>query len=73
MTLGQNIQNARKAKGMSQETLAEKNRRQPAGAGQVGEGHRPARAGQFAGAGGGAGTGVDALLGAQAESPEAPP
>lgn len=54
MTLGQNIQNARKAKGMSQEALAEK----------IGV-SRQALAAEL-------GTGVDALLGAQAESPAAP-
>ena len=54
MTLGQNIQTARKAKGMSQEALAEK----------IGV-SRQALAAEL-------GTGVDALLGAQAESPAAP-
>ena len=51
MTLGQNIQTARKAKGMSQEALAER----------IGISRQAL------------GTGVDALLGAQAESPAAPP
>lgn len=55
MTLGQNIQNARRAQGLSQEALAEKIGVSRPGAGQVGEGYRPARAGQSAGAGCGAG------------------
>ena len=55
MTLGQNIQTARKAKGMSQEALAEKIGVSRQALGKWGKGHRPARAGQFAGAGGGAG------------------
>lgn len=72
MTLGQNIQNARKAKGMSQETLAEKIgvSRQALGKWEKdtalpGLDNLQALAAEL-------GTGVDALLGAQAESPEAP-
>ena len=72
MTLGQNIQNARKAKGMSQETLAEKIgvNRQALGKWEKdtalpGLDNLQALAAEL-------GTGVDALLGAQAESPEAP-
>lgn len=72
MTLGQNIQNARKAKGMSQETLAEKIgvSRQALGKWEKdtalpGLDNLQALAAEL-------GTGVDALLGAQAESPAAP-
>ena len=72
MTLGQNIQTARKAKGMSQETLAEKIgvSRQALGKWEKdtalpGLDNLQALAAEL-------GTGVDALLGAQAESPEAP-
>lgn len=72
MTLGQNIQNARRAKGMSQETLAEKIgiSRQALGKWEKdtalpGLDNLQALAAEL-------GTGVDALLGAQAESPEAP-
>lgn len=72
MTLGQNIQNARKAKEMSQETLAEKIgvSRQALGKWEKdtalpGLDNLQALAAEL-------GTGVDALLGAQAESPEAP-
>ena len=72
MTLGQNIQNARKAKGMSQETLAEKIgvSRQALGKWEKdtalpGLDNLQALAVEL-------GTGVDALLGAQAESPAAP-
>ena len=72
MTLGQNIQNARKAKGMSQETLAEKIgvSRQALGKWEKdtalpGLDNLQALAAKL-------GTGVDALLGAQAESPAAP-
>ena len=72
MTLGQNIQNARKAKGMSQETLAEKIgvSRQALGkwekdTARPGLDNLQALAAEL-------GTGVDALLGAQAESPAAP-
>lgn len=72
MTLGQNIQTARKAKGMSQETLAEKIgvSRQALGKWEKdtalpGLDNLQALAAEL-------GTGVDALLGAQAESPAAP-
>lgn len=72
MTLGQNIQNARKAKGMSQEALAEKIgvSRQALGKWEKdtalpGLDNLQALAAEL-------GTGVDALLGAQAESPAAP-
>ena len=72
MTLGQNIQNARKAKGMSQETLAEKIgvSRQALGKWEKdtalpGLDNLQALAAEL-------GVGVDALLGAQAESPAAP-
>ena len=72
MTLGQNIQNARKAKGMSQETLAEKIgvSRQALGKWEKdtalpGLDNLQALAAEL-------GIGVDALLGAQAESPAAP-
>lgn len=72
MTLGQNIQTARKAKGMSQETLAERIgiSRQALGKWEKdtalpGLDNLQALAAEL-------GTGVDALLGAQAESPEAP-
>ena len=72
MTLGQNIQTARKAKGMSQEVLAEKIgvSRQALGKWEKdtalpGLDNLQALAAEL-------GTGVDALLGAQAESPEAP-
>ena len=72
MTLGQNIQTARKAKGMSQETLAEKIgvSRQALGKWEKdtalpGLDNLQALAEEL-------GTGVDALLGAQAESPAAP-
>lgn len=72
MTLGQNIQNARKAKGMSQETLAERIgvSRQALGKWEKdtalpGLDNLQALAAEL-------GTGVDALLGAQAESPAAP-
>lgn len=72
MTLGQNIQAARKAKGMSQETLAEKIgvSRQALGKWEKdtalpGLDNLQALAAEL-------GTGVDALLGAQAESPAAP-
>ena len=72
MTLGQNIQAARKAKGLSQETLAEKIgvSRQALGEWEKdtalpGLDNLQALAAEL-------GTGVDALLGAQAESPEAP-
>lgn len=72
MTLGQNIQNARKAKGMSQEVLAEKIgvSRQALGKWEKdtalpGLDNLQALAAEL-------GTGVDALLGAQAESPAAP-
>ena len=72
MTLGQNIQTARKAKGMSQETLAEKIgvSRQALGKWEKdtalpGLDNLQALAAEL-------GTGVDALLGAQAENPEAP-
>ena len=72
MTLGQNIQTARKAKGMSQEALAEKIgvSRQALGKWEKdtalpGLDNLQALAAEL-------GTGVDALLGAQAESPEAP-
>ena len=72
MTLGQNIQNARKAKGMSQETLAEKIgvSRQALGKWEKdtalpGLDNLQALAAEL-------GTGVDALLGAQAESTAAP-
>ena len=73
MTLGQNIQTARKAKGMSQETLAEKIgvSRQALGKWEKdtalpGLDNLQALAAEL-------GTGVDALLGAQAESPAAMP
>lgn len=72
MTLGQNIQTARKAKGMSQEALAERIgiSRQALGKWEKdtalpGLDNLQALAAEL-------GTGVDALLGAQAESPEAP-
>ena len=72
MTLGQNIQTARKAKGMSQETLAERIgiSRQALGKWEKdtalpGLDNLQALAAEL-------GTGVDALLGAQAESPAAP-
>lgn len=72
MTLGQNIQTARKAKGMSQEALAEKIgvSRQALGKWEKdtalpGLDNLQALAAEL-------GTGVDALLGAQAESPAAP-
>ena len=72
MTLGQNIQAARKAKGLSQETLAEKIgvSRQALGKWEKdtalpGLDNLQALAAEL-------GTGVDALLGAQAESPAAP-
>ena len=72
MTLGQNIQTARKAKGMSQETLAEKIgvSRQALGKWEKdtalpGLDNLQALAAEL-------GTGMDALLGAQAESPAAP-
>lgn len=72
MTLGQNLQTARKAKGMSQETLAEKIgvSRQALGKWEKdtalpGLDNLQALAAEL-------GTGVDALLGAQAESPAAP-
>lgn len=72
MTLGQNIQTASKAKGMSQETLAEKIgvSRQALGKWEKdtalpGLDNLQALAAEL-------GTGVDALLGAQAESPAAP-
>lgn len=72
MTLGQNTQTARKAKGMSQETLAEKIgvSRQALGKWEKdtalpGLDNLQALAAEL-------GTGVDALLGAQAESPAAP-
>lgn len=72
MTLGQNIQTARKAKGMSQETLAENIgvSRQALGKWEKdtalpGLDNLQALAAEL-------GTGVDALLGAQAESPAAP-
>ena len=72
MTLGQNIQTARKAKGMSQETLAEKIgvSRQALGKWEKdtalpGLDNLQALATEL-------GTGVDALLGAQAESSAAP-
>lgn len=72
MTLGQNIQTARKAKGMSQEVLAEKIgvSRQALGKWEKdtalpGLDNLQALAAEL-------GTGVDALLGAQAESPAAP-
>ena len=72
MTLGQNIQTARKAKGMSQEALAEKIgvSRQALGKWEKdtalpGLDNLQALAVEL-------GTGVDALLGAQAESPAAP-
>ena len=72
MTLGQNIQAARKAKGLSQETLAEKIgvSRQALGKWEndtalPGLDNLQALAAEL-------GTGVDALLGAQAESPAAP-
>ena len=72
MTLGQNIQTARRAKGMSQETLAEKIgvSRQALGKWEKdtalpGLDNLQALAAEL-------GTGVDALLGAQAESPAAP-
>lgn len=71
MTLGQNIQTARKAKGMSQEALAEKIgvSRQALGKWEKdtalpGLDNLQALAAEL-------GTGVDALLGAQAESPPA--
>lgn len=72
MTLGQNIQTARKAKGMSQEALAEKIgvSRQALGKWEKdtalpGLDNLQALAAEL-------GIGVDALLGAQAESPAAP-
>ena len=72
MTLGQNIQTARKAKGMSQEALAEKIgvSRQALGKWEKdtalpGLDNLQALAAEL-------GTGVDALLGAQADSPDAP-
>ena len=72
MTLGQNIQTARKAKGMSQEALAEKIgvSRQALGKWEKdtalpGLDNLQALAAEL-------GTGADALLGAQAESPAAP-
>ena len=72
MTLGQNIQAARKAKGMSQEALAEKVgvSRQALGKWEKdtalpGLDNLQALAAEL-------GVGVDALLGAQAESPAAP-
>lgn len=72
MTLGQNIQTARKAKGMSQEALAERIgvSRQALGKWEKdtalpGLDNLQALAAEL-------GTGVDALLGAQAESPAAP-
>ena len=72
MPLGQNIQTARKAKGMSQEALAEKIgvSRQALGKWEKdtalpGLDNLQALAAEL-------GTGVDALLGAQAESPAAP-
>ena len=72
MTLGQNIQTARKAKGMSQEALAEKIgvSRQALGKWEKdtalpGLDNLQALAAELD-------TGVDALLGAQAESPAAP-
>ena len=72
MTLGQNIQTARRAKGMSQEALAEKIgvSRQALGKWEKdtalpGLDNLQALAAEL-------GTGMDALLGAQAESPAAP-
>ena len=72
MTLGQNIQTARKAKGMSQEALAEMIGVSRHALGKWEEDTALPGLDNLQALAAELGTGVDALLGAQAESLEAP-
>ena len=72
-TGGRHIQNARRAQGLSQETLAGKNRRQPPGAGQVGKDTALPGLDNLQALAAALGIGVDALLGAENADPPCPP